>query len=211
MTRFSACILLAACGGSTTSYSGHSTYEYLPLDGERSWSYVSADEAEERRLEVEKVESSREDGIEVVVLEYSWFDPAETLASISWSSDAIKGIQIHGYGLSGDVGTDFETPVQVAEYKMLPGEELTTATDGLEFLSIFHGVEDCPNEWIRDDQDAWECLHFTVSEAGGGSGIPFIGEWWVANTWGASRFIAEEGPFSNANAWVLSGAEWTGE
>jgi hypothetical protein len=115
------------------------------------------------------------------------------------------------FGSRPDMETDFENPIQIAEYKMLPGEETLTTTDGMDFVASFHGVEDCPNEWIRDDQQAWECLHFTIAEDGGGAGIPFIGEWWLANTWGASRFVAEEGPFSNENPWLLSGAEWTGE
>ena len=34
-------ILLTACEGPNTGYTGHSTHEYMALDGSRSWRYVN--------------------------------------------------------------------------------------------------------------------------------------------------------------------------
>ena len=198
-------ILLTACEGPKTGYTGHSTHEYMALDGTRSWRYVN--DGTDYQLNVEKLESQMVGDTEVVTLEYAEFDPYLLLGSIQWSSDSSDGIMIHGYSVEGQDSLTFDPPILVADYQMVPGEVSTTETGGSIFLSTFDAVETCPNEWVDDD---WECLKFTITTESGVSTYPFVGTWWLANAWGPSRFIAENGPFSASSEWILSQAQWSG-
>ena len=69
------------------------------------------------------------------------------------------------------------------------------------------GQESCPNDWGTDTD--WTCLYFSLSAEQEGYGIPFVGDYWMANGWGASRFKTAEGPWASEDEWVLIGAEWT--
>ena len=123
---------LFACnfpGASTTQYTGHTTYKYMPFDGERSWRY--GNDAMNFELLVEKVDAQLIDGVEIISIEYSKYDPQELLATIDWSSDSIFGIQIHGYTLTNQGGMDFEIPVLFADYRMIPGESGSSPRIGI--------------------------------------------------------------------------------
>ena len=76
-----------ACGGTTTTYSGHTTNSYMALDGVRSWTYTN--DGLPYGLEIEKLPETEMSGdTEIVTLEYSVEDPAQLLGSIDWSSDS---------------------------------------------------------------------------------------------------------------------------
>ena len=199
-------LLLTACNGPMTGYTGHSTHEYMALDGDRSWRYVN--DGIEFDLSVEKVETKDANGTEVVTLEYSEYDPFKLLGSIDWSSDSSDGIMVHGYALEGQEAVSFDTPIGVSEYQMIPGDSVTTETNGSTFTSTFEAVESCPNDWVDED---WECLKFVIESDSEASAYPFVGQWWLANAWGASQFIAENGPFGTESTWVLSQAQWSND
>ena len=42
---FLALALTACTDGSTTQYTGHNTYEYFPMEGDRTWTYVADTDA----------------------------------------------------------------------------------------------------------------------------------------------------------------------
>lgn len=199
-------LLFTACDGPMTGYTGHSTHEYMALDGDRSWRYVNDDL--DFDLSVEKLDVQMINGTEIVTLEYAEYDPYALLGSIQWSSDSSDGILIHGYSLEGQEATSFDTPILVADYQMIPGEVSKTETNGSTFTATFEAVESCPNEWVDDD---WECLKFVIETDSTASTYPFIGSWWLANAWGPSRFVSDNGPFSASSEWVLSQAQWSGE
>ena len=191
-----------ACGGTTTTYSGHTTNSYMALDGERSWTY--SNDGLPYTLEIEKIPETEMSGdTEIVTLEYSVEDPAQLLGSVAWSSDSRDGILIHGYD-----SIRFEEPIQFAEYRMSPGGIATTETDGAVFTSTFIGVETCENLWITEGEP-WECLRFTIESDE--EGYPFTGDYWLANAWGPSRFINTDGEWGSENTWVLNHARWTDE
>ena len=73
-------------GGTTTTYSGHTTNSYMALDGTRSWTY-SNDGLPYTLSVVPETEMS--DTTEIVTLEYSIDDPAQLLGSVA-------GLQILG-------------------------------------------------------------------------------------------------------------------
>ena len=201
-------LTLLACEGAKTSYTGHSPDSYLPLNGERTWRYKNGEVGAEFsdddiEINVETFSSEKVGDYEVVTLEYSVADPRQVLATIKWSSDSSNGIFIHGYSIAADgTAVDFETPVQVAETEMIPGDFTTSETDGLSFTATLEAMEDCPNHWYNGD-DTWRCLHFSIEEASGAS-VPFTGNWWFASTYGTSRFEVSAGPLSSENPWVLS-------
>ena len=197
--------LLLACGpGNTTQYSGMSTNEYMPLDGVRSWQYEN--EGAIFDMFVEKTGSETVDGYDVVTITYSKKEPAESLATISWS--AHDGIKIHGYTITNQGGMEFETPIALSESKMIVGDVVESTTDGITFTSTLVVVEQCPNNWI-DEANTWDCLTFEITSDSTSGDFPFLGEWSLANTWGPSRFIASDGPFASSNSWVLSQAQAT--
>lgn len=202
--------LMFACApeGSNTNYSGHNTHEYMPLDGVRSWQYQNDGAAFD--MVVEKTNTNTVDGIDIITYTYSKKEPSESLATIDWSSDSLNGILVHGYTLTNQGGMEFETPVILADYKMVPGESVETITDGITFTSTFVAMEQCPNNWI-DEDNTWDCLKFEISSDSSSGSFPFVGEWWLANTWGPSRFITPDGSFGSSNTWVLSQATYSPE
>lgn len=197
--------LISACNGPMTAYTGHNTYEYMALDGTRSWRYSNDDS--EFDLSVEKLNVQEKNGTEIVTLEYAQFEPYELLGAIMWSSDSRDGIMIHGYSIEGETMVEFSNPILVAEYRMVPGDFSETESDGTLYTSTFESVESCPNLWVDED---WDCLKFTIESDSETSTAPFIGQWWLANAWGASIFTSDNGPFSSARPWVLSQAQWDG-
>lgn len=199
-------LALAGCTGSTFGYSGFNTHDYFAVDGNRSWKYVQEDGSVEWRMEVEKVSPAIEtDDFTIHTFEYGIYDPAELLYSIEWSTDALNGIMIHGFAVEGGESVAFSAPLQISEGQMAPGEILEQSVDGYAFVSTFVARETCPNEWVTDD---WECLHFTISDGvDDSSSPPFVGDWWFAADWGASRFNLP----SYTSDWVLSEASWSAE
>ena len=201
--------LLIACGDkNNTQYSGHTTYGYMPLDETRSWRYQN--EGMTFEMGVTKGESYMKENTEVFPLIYSNHDTSQNLATIDWSSDDRDGILIHAYTLTNQGGMEFEEPIIFAEYKMVPGEIVETETEGITFSSTFVGVETCPNNWI-DEENTWDCLHFTISSDSSASNFPFTGDWWLAQSWGASRFVTPDGTFGSSNTWLLSQATYSAE
>ena len=201
-------LMLACGGGPTTQYTGHTTYKYMPFDGNRTWRYGNDGMGFE--LSVEKVDAQWVDTTEIITLEYAKHEPYELLATIDWSSDSIDGILVHGYTLTNQGGMTFDTPVVFADYRMVPEDVVETVTNDITFTATFVGVEMCPNDWVSED-NTWECLHFNITSDSAASSFPFVGDWWLANTWGASRFVAPEGTFGSDNTWVLSQANYQEE
>lgn len=194
-------LLLLACNSSTSTYNGHSTYEYFPLDGERSWKYAMDNDSAGYLLEVEKMATADQGGTEVVTLEYRKEDTGDLLYTVDWSSDSAGGILIYGYEEQGGASVTFDTPVQVAEYKMMGDDQVVTQTNGMTFTSTMIGIEDCTNLW---SSDTWECLHMELDDGDGDNlaGPPFAGDWLMAGSWGASRFQ----PTGWQAEWVLTNA-----
>ncbi len=199
------CGALVACtSGGTTTYQGHNTYDYFPIDGERTWLYTpDADAASpdvSYNLFVEKIGSGSAGTTETATLEYRNNDSGSLLYEIVWSSDAADGVLIHSYNVQGGEAVAFDTPVSFADYKMVVGDVAETATNGMTITSELVGVETCENYWT---DNVWECLHFSVS----GIDAPFAGDWWVAASWGPSRFH----PDDVGQDWVLASGYWSGE
>ena len=138
--------LVLACTGTGPIYNGVQTYEYFPIEGERTWRYAMEDDSAGYLLEVEKVDSRSENGTEVVTLEYRRSDTMDLLYSTTWSSDAAGGIRVYSYEMQGGESVTYSPPVEFAEYTMRPGDEVVTETGGMTFTSTYVGVENCPNQ-----------------------------------------------------------------
>ena len=197
-------LLLPACDGQDQfQYAGHNTYEYFALDGQRTWKYRQDDLSVEWNMEATKSGTVDVGNYKVVTIDYGVLDPAELLYSINWSSDSSSGILIHGYTVEGGASVSFETPVALSEYRMVPGDIVETTTDGLTYTAELIGVETCENDWVTEP---WECLHFSISDGvDNETSAPFVGDWWLAADWGASRFQ----PASYGTPWILSEAVWS--
>lgn len=198
-------LLNLACTVPGPSYSGHGTYSYLAFDGERSWKYEN--ESTDYNLVVEKTAYNITDGIETITFEYSKEDPQELLGSVTWISGITDGIGIQSYD-TGDGEIELDNPVIFAKTRMVPGEVVSSSANGFNFESVLNGVETCPNSWNTAEED-WECLYFTLSADQDGHGFPFVGDFWMANGWGPSRFMTTEGPWATDTEWVLLGASWS--
>lgn len=186
------------------TYSGHGTYDYLAFDGDRTWKYQSVDESTPYTLVVEKTAYEYTDGMEYITFEYSTEDPQQLLGSVSWAAGGINGSGITGYSLN-DEEVEFDTLIGFAAHRMVSGDTVETTTNGVTFTSTMLGLEPCPNNWSPDD---WECLHFSLEADQTDQDFPFLGDYWMANGWGASRFNAPTGAWGSAEDWILIGAEW---
>ena len=195
---------LFGCQVPGPSYSGHGTYDYLAFDGERVWKYQSDDPETTYTLVVEKTDYIETDGLETITFEYSTEDPQQLLGSITWESGGINGTGITEYSI-GDEITTFETMIGFANNRMVGGDTIETQTDGVTFTTTMLGLEPCPNNWTTDD---WECLHFTLEVDQADHNFPFVGDYWMANGWGASRFNTPTGAWGAAEDWILIGADW---
>ena len=196
---------LAACDQDNFSYAGHNTDEYFALDGQRTWKYRQEDLGIEWRMEASKAGTVTKGDYNVVTIDYGVLDPSELLYSIDWSSDSSFGIVVHGYSIEDGASLTFETPVLFADDQMIPGDIVETTTDGLTYTAELVGVEACANDWVTDP---WDCLHFSISDGvDDATSAPFVGEWWLAADWGASRFQ----PAAYDTPWVLSEALWAPE
>ena len=184
-------------------YSGFSVYDYLAFDGDRAWTYQS--ESEDYTLVVEKYPSTFIDGIETATFEYSKEDPYEALGSVTWQSGSTDGIGIESYSLGGEK-IELDEFVVFAKTRMADGDTVESSANDVNFTGIFNGQENCPNDWGTETD--WVCLYFSLSAEQEGHGIPFVGDYWMANGWGASRFKTNEGPWASDEEWVLIGAEW---
>lgn len=197
----------SACTGGF-SYSGYTTHTYMPLDGARGWEYLQDDPDTIWTMNVDKVLPEEKSGDTVLVtLEHSVAEPVEVLYSVVWSSDSRDGILIHGYTMDDQV-VNYDPPVVVADYQMSTGDSVETSAGGMTFTSTLQGLEDCPNGWIPE-KETWECLHFVLDDGDGDSsaGPPFAGEYWMAPSWGISRFV----PTGYTTPWVLAHADWDGD
>ncbi|MEL6344216.1 MAG: hypothetical protein AAFV53_13940 [Myxococcota bacterium] len=191
------------------TYSGFQTHNYMGLDGDRNWAYVLDDNTLEWRLKVDKGPEETRDGSAVYPLDYGQENLGTQeytlLYTIWWSSDSRDGIRIHEImdERAGKSSIAFETPIVIADPQMIPGESVTTETDGLTIVSTLDSQGSCPNDWITGTP--WDCLNFEVDDgAEGGSGLPLIGRWELATDYGPSRFQQTE----YTSDWVLSTAYW---
>lgn len=217
-------MLMSGCfAESKYDYGGFETYRYFPIDGSsRVWRFYHGEA--DWLLEAEMVDKNRSGGSQVATIEYSRTEPFSLLYTVNWSSDASKGIRIHGYQVDtafawvdseADTGdgevvprpevaasgwTDFSPPIQFAKHQMAPGDNITTSTGGVTYTSTFEEVENCPNLW----NDTWECLRFLLTSSDDNA-APFVGTWWLATTWGPSWFQ----PTVMEEPWVLETTSWT--
>lgn len=197
-------LALTACTDGGTTYNGHSTYEYFPFEGERTWTYVADTDAVSPNVDynlfVDKAGSRMDGTTEIVLLEYRKNDESgDLLYSIEWSSDNANGVRVWSYEVQGGDSVTFDDPILFSSYQMVVGDEVTSSSNGIEITSTLAGLEDCPNYWT---DNVWTCLHFTVE----GAEVPFAGDWWGAGSWGASRF---QNPYVDQE-WVLASGYWSG-
>lgn len=206
-------LLNLACTTPGPGYSGFGTYDYFAFDGERLWTYnlASEDEEDVEKISVEKLPPEfDDDGTERATFEYFIDDPYELLGSLTWVSGSVAGIGIESYTIGE--GDDLEEVVfdniaVFAENRMAPGDVVESTVNGITISSTLNGVEECPNDWATGDE-VWECLHFTVSASQENTGFPFLGDYWLANGYGPSRFQVTEGPWAKDRLWVLLGNEY---
>lgn len=206
-------ILLAGLIGCTNDNpyqtAGFTLGDYFPLDGERTWRYTQDDQSFDWQLSVAKVPQTTTVGsTEIVTLEYYEFANGSTgdlLYDIQWSADSSDGILVWGYSdeVTGE-SVSYDPPVTFGKRQMVPGDSYSTETDGRTFTTTFNVVESCPNDWRAD----WDCLSLTVDDGDGddSAGPPFAGDWWIAASYGPSRFI----PTGYTDPWVLATASFEG-
>jgi hypothetical protein len=183
--RWPALLLLSAIGCDDSgryTYTGYYIEEYMPLDGERFWTYSQEADDISWILWVEKLDKTRTVGdARVSTLEYSEFGKP-VLYTVDWSSDSVNGVLIHGWAdPQAKTSTTFAEPIQFGIHGMTAGDVIETTTDDITFTSTFVGKEDCPNDWV--DQ-VWECARMELT----GADLPFVGTYLLSRTYGASRF-----------------------
>jgi hypothetical protein len=217
-------IALAAtlgCGSPAYQYSGYSTYDHFPLDGERYWNYQNPGEDYLLDVTIDSTEYVNNQSIKTLRYQNATLD--SVMYWIKWSSDSRSGVQIHGYMIedsaslpdsgsdTGEPSTDaitgswveFSPAITVTTYQMTPGESVETDGNGVKYTSTFNSVESCPNNWADTD---WDCLKITI-DSDEPEPPPFVGTWHWATEFGTSLFQ----PKGSDNPWILTDFEWSPE
>jgi hypothetical protein len=175
-------------------------HRFFSLDGEREWSFSSG--SEDWRLRAEMQTPHDEDGsTTIATIQYTRVETDELLYTIAWSSDSSDGIRVHSFTnvQTGDGGA-FSPPVVIADPVMEIGDEIRTSYGDFDVVSVLEAYEACPNHWSAD----WDCVRLAVS-TDRPEAPPFIGTWWLANTWGPSWFQ----PPGLEEPWILTDAHWS--
>ena len=141
--------------------------------------------------------------MEYITFEYSTEDPQALLGSVSWEAGGINGSGISGYTL-GDEEVVFDTVVGFANHRMVSGDTVETTTNGATLLlqcSVWNLVKTIGRQMIGSAY-----IFLTVDLAD--HSFPFVGDYWMANGWGASIFNVPTGAWGASDDWILIGAEW---
>ena len=225
------CLVLALMGLSgcepSYTYQGYTMHSQFPLDGSRYWLYSSDDGSVTNEMRVDKVEPPRtaDDGAEIYTFEHSDDETDDLIYSVDWSSDASRGILIHGYqvfgetsGGGGEDGGDtdtgeapppmpesvtFDPPVVFASANMAPGEVVETETGGWNFSAELEYSEPCPNHWSQ----GWnECLRMKLDDGDGDdtTGAKVAVTYWLVKRYGVAWFQNT----ADSEKWVLREAYW---
>jgi hypothetical protein len=219
-----AALAAAGCEPSYT-YQGYTMHSQFPTDGERYWEYANEDSSIADEMRVEMVTPPRtEDTLEIFTFEHYNDSTGDLLYSVDWSSDAVKGIQIHGYSIAvstapdpdtggEDTGTaesppaesdvDFDPPILFAESSMAPGDTVETETGGYSFVSTLEYSEACPNYWSSEWTD---CLRMKLDDGDGDDsvGAKVAGTYWLVKRYGIAWFQQT----GDDEKWVLRKASW---
>ena len=189
----------------------------MPLDGQRSWSYANEESINSEdtgtssswNTDVVKISEERVDNMDLATLEYQEDsgsgEEGTPLFRVTWSSDSMNGIIIHGYEIIGEEPVVLDPHVQITTAQSFTESTIETSTNVGDFTATFEGIEVCPNRWVSENDEPWECAHLNIQ---GPDSAPFIGDWWTANTWGTSIFNLSSGPLSSNQSWVLTNTDW---
>ena len=186
-------------GTSRVLYEGYGVVDHFRFDGTRTAWFRNPEK--EYLLRVNSDPSSRRevDGTTLHTKTFTNDTTGEQLFAVDWSvSD--EGVRIHGYSNAPDERVTYSPPVKITERVVTDGDVVTTVSDHGTVRSAFAGEVSCPNEWAGSD---WQCLAFEISST---VPAPFVGTWWQAPSFGASRFKLGE-----SSAWALVDFHWLPE
>jgi hypothetical protein len=192
------------------NYQGYDMPDHFPLDGSKlEWEYSSTDTSVVSELRVEKVGTAIVGDVEVATLEH-WVigeDDAEDLAwSVQWSSDSVKGVQIHGYtNVTNGSEVSFEPPILFAEGHGIPGDQLITQSGGFTWTATFESVEGCETYWVPGWADE-NCLVVNLDD---GDDTPItnsiiVGTYWLVPRYGAAWLDLD----AYDARWSLANHDW---
>ncbi len=159
-----AAIALFACDPSFGPEAQDNT-DYFPLDGStRVTSYRAADALMDWTLELHTTNQRVVDDVELVDLSFYDATNAETLYTVTWSSDTVHGVRIHGYSdVAAEQQVEFAEPVMLVE-RGVQGAPVVTETGGVTFTASAGSYDGCETFWNPDWADE-RCLVVTLSDA----------------------------------------------
>lgn len=184
--------VLAACTGSTTTYSGQSMSDFWPLDGSRAATYTNNDGTIPYKLAMEKVEPTHfVDDREIVTLEYSEDEGDTLLYSVSWSTYVGDAVYVHAYSVGTGAQIEFDPPIPVTDDddSMRTGDAVTAETTGSDGTSwtitstYVEPIPECPTLYT----DKWtDCIHVRIDDGDGDDavGLPFAGDYTLVTGYG---------------------------
>jgi hypothetical protein len=159
-----AAILLSGCETHCDGWWYFDIPDHFPLDGSLlAWEYDS--EATSDHLTVEKTDAVVLDGLEVVTLTHTLTDEdgeQRWVADVRWVSDSLEGVLLMGY-THGEVVVDLEPPVQLAEWRPVPGDVSETFSTGRHWTSTFERLDGCATPWVPGWEDE-QCVVITLDD-----------------------------------------------
>lgn len=165
-------------------------YDYVPLDGYRTWTYVN--EGVDWPLVLHTGATSiLDDGTETVTIDWTRGDTDEALGSVTWSSAHHEGVFIHAWSVGDEEPTVFNAPVGLTDKRglMQPGDTAGTTTNGCTFLSeLVDWDVHCRTQWSPWDPTDNLCIHMRLDDGDGDddAGPNFAGDYWFLGDFGAA-------------------------
>jgi len=193
-------VLLSGCGKDRVVEIVPDTYEFMPLDGTRSWSYAKcwpdADSCaeDEARLSVSMADT---DGRGRATLLYENSDGASSF-QVSWVSDQSSGVSIEGWSADGGSQVELATPCVILSEPAEIGKTVVSMTTEGRCRSTVVGFVERENRWSNSP---WEMVHVILE---GPDSLPLDGELFLASSYGMAGFQPSDEP----SPWVLDGAAY---
>jgi len=195
--------LLAGCGNERVVEVFADTYEFMPLDGTRSWSYAKcwpdsdlcADD--EARLSVSMADT---DWAGRAVLLYEGVGEQSSFR-VSWVSDESSGVSIEGWSAEGGRRVQLATPCVLLSEPAAIGKTVVSMTAEGRCRSTVVGFVIRENHWSNSP---WEMVHVVLD---GPDSLPLNGDLFFASSYGMAAF---QPAADDALPWVLDGATYQG-
>lgn len=218
-----AMVLAAGCTGDPPDYNGFNMDTFFPFDGNRTWTFVSADETVPYEVvgtlspdaEPKHDNASRAHTVtfttECVATSTDCEDGPFRMRSWTISSDRTHGTLIWAADFESTGPLTFDPPIMLTDGQGKPGDIWESDAGGEHWVAIFDHKGDCPVLYT----DQWDnCVEILLDDDGDAATPgthPLHGSYYAVPSYNVVAFTQSEDPTPGEGeppAWRLLSAFW---